>query len=378
MDYAIIGEYFSPKLLITEFDIQPTNQREIVETTRRKVVGKGKQSLTISVAGYLMADSFEDLEQELQQLQKALNKTELKLVLGSKPQHYYLVTWNSSSFPRTPNNGGYKLPISLEFTCLEDSSVKSLACDYGWISSLITITNTGDIAKVTDAIPYARSIFSRVTLPFDERTITVINYSGFVLYYGQSKLQLAYDDIIVFEQDVPSPNPQVTMGLVFEENRIAIYFDGSRYEINSEYRPLLQYRYIDGKIPFKQVESAYMVALPHDYIMNTIYKDMLPINFANLVRGDNIVTNNSTAKTPASVIITQGANSVYSDDFGVSVMNANDYVFNGITSDIKAEAYDVSYYEGRKTLLPFLNPGVNNYRLTNQIASVLAWHERYL
>ncbi|MFC3833099.1 MULTISPECIES: hypothetical protein [Deinococcus] len=384
MDYAIIGDYFSPKLIITEFDIQPTNNKQVIDTNRKKIVGKAKQSLNISVSGILKADSFLDLEKELEKLQAALNKPEFKLVLGAKPQCYYLVSWDSSSLPRKPKNGGYVLPISLDFTVLEDSAIKALPCSYGYIQAILPLTHEGMYASKEVTVPFVGSIFSQVYLPSITTTSTIFTVGSYTLRLDNSgatpKFKLSFGNIVLLEKTVYTETFAI-MGLVFEGNQIAVYYDGNRYTVNQAHNKAA-YNSTTNKADFKGWEAVFAATLPHDYIMATIHKNIPIIQFSQITDGSNIVVNSGSNRANASIVIHNGFNSVWGNDFGFTANNCNYFVFNGITSDVvvnpPAASAGITYYPGKKTLLPYLETGRNTIYMDGVGTALLTWQERYL
>lgn len=382
MDYALIGDFYSPKLLITEYDVQPTNEKQIVDTAKRKVLVKAKQSLSISLSGVLIADDFKDLEKELAKLHAALNKGEIKLVFGSRPECYYLVSWNGSSFPRKARNGGYSLPISLEFTGLESTAVKALPSAYGWMNTVIPITHEGNYATGTVTLPQVSSLFTQVyTATITTATIFTAGIYTVTLNRTGAKpvITLSTNSGNLIQKTVYDSLYPI-IGLVLENNNIALYYDGNRYESNY---PAVPQSYSFKPLPTgnKTWEVGFGSVMPHEYIMSTVYSNIPIIRFDSLSNGSNTVVNSGTARAGASVIVNGGNNSVYGNEFGFTAANCKNFIFNGDTGNIDVPIADrpgITYYPKAKTYLPYLEPGRNILTMQGTGTAVIAWQERYL
>ncbi|WP_159065932.1 hypothetical protein [Deinococcus ficus] len=384
MDYAIIGAYASKKLIITEFDIQRSNNKQVIETKNRKVVGNRKQSMSINLAGYLLCDSFADLEEETDKLQAALNRDEIKLVIGSKPEVYYHVSWNDTDLPRKPGAGGYRLPVSLSFEVLDQTAVRGIPCALGWVNAVLPVTDQGHYAAGSLQAKGVTSVFNK--MPLGEGTTPVFNLGRYVVDYvkgGGATSTLNFKDYGAVQASFNVPTKAVaTIGIVFEDDALHLYFDGVRYTKLTTY-PKPDYVISSNLFGGKYWEAALDFPAQQEYVFKSIMQGVPVINTYTFAANGAVGINYAgTAEAKASVIATANT-SMIGNDFGFTVSDSQSsyYTFNGITSEITmsnpASIPNITYYSGKKTLFPYLILGLNTITKISGNNAVIAWHERY-
>jgi len=398
MDYAIIGDYASEKMLVTEFNIDRSRESSIQVGRKRKVVAGAKQSVSISLSGYLKCGSFEELEEEIERLQYELNKPEIKLSIGAKPTVYYLVSWNGTGLDRKANNGGYVLPFTLDFQGLEETAVKGVVASLAWIKEPISgyyITQSGKLLKEDDVVYESKSYFASVDLSDTSNTDTFIIFeaSGHLITvkYLSDRCQINYKYQSNFAPSIDVPldiNP--TVGIVFYEDRLSVYYNGTEIVLDSKFTDDFAFTTTDlfagrwEKVKWAIVSrAAYPAAYVADGIQNLQAKSIGEVGF--LPTGSTDFINAGKAQADASIIfkIGDGQSSFLVNSSGASFSGVyGDYIyFSGIDADIYSNNQNViettTYYQSSKTLLPSLARGGNTITKSGNSNAVIIWQERY-
>ncbi|WP_407541608.1 hypothetical protein Q0M94_19155 (plasmid) [Deinococcus radiomollis] len=394
-DGAIIGSYSSEKLVINSFDVSKKNTKNIQQAQRRKVTGLTRQELLITLSGFLVCSSFEDLETELDQLQAALNQKELKLVIGNRPDHYYNVVWDGSTMPRKPNGGGYVLPVSFNFTGMEETSLSAIPADLAikFIPEVnYFVDQSGNKFNGPQYVYNPKTVFVQCVpnAGFEDVVIgtTALGVSmGYKPSYATNSVVvgLYVAGTQVFFKHVPDFGT-FTVGLTITPSGAIVYINGVHYDYFGNVPEVNFALYPNANLRTNWVVVAKYSA-PKAYVNQVL----------NVATGDNIIKTVVLPANSSSPIVYSGTSRSYAslittgsstpatftmNDYGAghtSPLNGL-FTFNGITSDVvvqwTTEIPNVIYVG--KTLFPYMNTGINTLANNSVNPAVLAYFDRWI
>lgn len=383
MDSAIIGKYSSDRLVVTEFNIDRTNVRTIQSGIKRKAVGHAKQSVSISLSGYLICTSFAELEIEKDRLLNALNETEIKLVIGHRPNVYWLVSWSDSDLAHKAKNGGYVLPISLNFDCLESSAVNGIPGSKGYVKlDSQFIDSSGNIFEDGHASQPSAILFSPTTLTATAQTALTVG-----IYAIEVSKDAAYavatlkaNGVVTAALSSPVKSSNV-FGISFSDSYVALHVDGFRKVVgDSSAKPTYTMNADSGKLWELELDFLPLGNYSAEVIALSSASSIIEVR---TVSNGQQVVNLGSAPAPASLIINASGHSTASvNRFGVSsTQNQGKLVLNGIDASVETfpanDLITVEYLSGFSTLLPYLETGVNTFNASGNGKFILAWHKRY-
>lgn len=384
MDNAVIGKYASDKLIITEFDVDRTNVRTIQNGMKRKTISYAKQSVSINLTGYLVCTSFNDLEIEKDKLLEALNEPELKLVIGHRPGVYWLVSWNDSDLAHKANNGGYVLPISLNFEGLEESAVAGIPASKGYATlNNQCVSTTGSVFKNENVATKPAAILCAASTPATSPYVYITAENFKVEFYKSGSTayaNLRYNNAIIASLST-TLRVGNAFGVSFDNGYVVLHLDGLRKAVvNASPRPKYVMSSSVGKLWEVELDFSPLAGYCTEVIASMTASSVIKLQ--SVTNGQQIVTVGN-APAPASLVAdVVGACSISINNFGFMVLGGkHTYVFNNISSVIEeavnGDIEGIQYLPGKATLFPTLNQGSNDFTGTGNGTFTIAWQERY-
>ncbi|WP_156372897.1 hypothetical protein [Deinococcus sp. Leaf326] len=394
---AAIGSYSSPKLLVTGFDVQRTNERVIQQTASRKLVGKAKQNIKLSLSGYINCSTFSELDGEVDALVEALNAGEIQVWIGAQPDRFYTASWAGAGLDRRPGAGGPTLPFSLDFDVLEEAGVRGLPVSYG------AVRGPGLPFLVSTLGKPAEDVSLRLPGAFFA-SLPTAGYSDWVIRDAETDsglhvvrsgdaltVSLMKNGTSVTSWSVPAYET-VNLGLVLGDTRATVYVEGIPYIYRQPFK------FFDWVLTVNPGVSMYgaFAFTPSAAFMRMVARAKTSdlMNYFK-VDGSSFIYSGAD-KTPASVyavttpvylptfsaLTTSDKEGVTWDDFGAAFGNYQGgwFNFNGITREVVAEypsALNDIDYNGRFSLFPRLKQGTNKPTITAGIEEAYVfWRER--
>lgn len=379
MDTAIIGQYASSKFILTEFDISRSNEASTQQSSRRKIVGKRKQTVSINLSGYLVCTSFADLENETDKLLEALNQKSLKLVIGARPDLYWLVSWSDVDLSRKPGNGGYVLPVSLSFECLEESAIRGIPALDGYVKAGSSAIDPRGSLYGPKPLPDMKTLVISVT-PSSSNT-TLFNHNTHTAtitnLFGNAVLRYSVAGNVVATLNTPIGGTPVIVSISYDAGKTVIYANKATATVNAENSWSGYSLAVNGAAIIKYEAALNFVptlAYVREYLSTTTADSLIKV--ASLLESTTI-QHSSNVPTPASLIIEGTTVSCGINDFGFYSLYSGYYMFNSITSKVESNnAANIFYGSGKKTLFPYLVKGSNLITTFGTTYAYLAWQER--
>lgn len=358
-DSAFIGSYSSTKLLITGFDIQRTQEKNVQQGKYTKHLGKARQNIRITLDGRLTCNNFDDLEMEQSRLLDALNKGIINLVIGATPDRFYRVVWSGAGLARHPGTGGPNLPFSLEFECIDSGAIMGVPAMYG-VASIpgipFSVDSDGFPAVGDKTFIGARTIYGYgLSLENDLGGISLTIDSGTATLTVEGETQ---------SWPVPEKSGY-HLALVFSySGKIKVYIDGRPYTNNPvstvlsdpvswKFGTFIGAYYGVLAFPATDKYALYLSMLGTDSIINGIECD-----------GSTSFDYKGMDDTPVSIYTNTSASytGIRLNDFGARYTGNTWFCFNGLTGETLAgnQSYlDSITYNGGFTLNPRIKTGNN-------------------